>query len=166
VPKDLAPSDGTDLSELREHTRRLAADLSGALRRVSVSSGDATIEVEWQPNPEPANGHRPVPADPGPAAPAPAAADEATPDGQPPGVVVTSPMVGTFYRAETPEAAPYVEVGSAVRAGQVIGIVEAMKLLNPITAESAGVVAEILVGNAQPVEFGQALVRLTEQEGG
>jgi len=153
VPKDLAPSDGTDLSELREHTRRLAADLSGALRRVSVSSGDATIEVEWQPNPEPANGHRPVP-------------DEATPDEQPPGVVVTSPMVGTFYQAETPEAAPYVEVGSAVRAGQVIGIVEAMKLLNPITAESAGVVAEILVGNAEPVEFGQALVRLTEQEGG
>lgn len=164
MTEESVPTDGTDLAELREHTRRLAADLSGALRRVSVSAGDATIEVEWQPNPapnpDPATGQRTVPPEPGPAA-----ASETVADEQPPGVVVTSPMVGTFYRAENPEAAPYVEVGSVVKAGQVIGIVEAMKLLNPITAESAGEVAEILVGNAEPVEFGQPLMRLTEQEG-
>lgn len=71
---------------------------------------------------------------------------------------VKSPMVGTVYMAPEPGAAPFIEVGSAVKAGQTIMIVEAMKTMNPITAPSAGTVKEILVADAQPVEFGEPLV--------
>ncbi len=76
------------------------------------------------------------------------------------GVVIRSPIVGTFYRSASPGAAPYVEVGDRVRRGQILCIVEAMKLLNEIEAEVDGVVAEILVENTRPVEYGEALFRL------
>ena len=70
---------------------------------------------------------------------------------------VTSPMVGTFYRAPNPGASNFVEVGSTVKEGQTICIIEAMKLLNEIECDKSGVVKAILVENGQPVEFGQAL---------
>jgi acetyl-CoA carboxylase biotin carboxyl carrier protein len=70
---------------------------------------------------------------------------------------VTSPLVGTFYRAPSPGADPFVEVGGRVRKGQTLCIIEAMKLMNEIEAEVDGVVAEVLVENGQPVEYGQAL---------
>ncbi len=73
---------------------------------------------------------------------------------------VTTPMVGTFYRAPTPESPPYVQVGDHVRPGQVICIVEAMKLMNEIEAEVSGRITEVLVENAQPVEFGQAMFKI------
>jgi acetyl-CoA carboxylase biotin carboxyl carrier protein len=73
---------------------------------------------------------------------------------------VKSPMVGTFYRAPAPEAPPYVEVGSLVRKGQTLCILEAMKLMNELEAEIDGVVREILVENADPVEYGQVLFRI------
>lgn len=73
---------------------------------------------------------------------------------------VTSPFVGTFYRAASPEAPPFAEVGQSVRKGQVLCIVEAMKLMNEIEAELAGRVAEILVQNGQSVEFGEPLFRI------
>lgn len=76
------------------------------------------------------------------------------------GVVVAAPMIGTFYRAAKPGEPPFVEVGDAVEAGQTVGIIEAMKTMNEIVAEVAGVVADILVANAQPVEYGQPLLRL------
>ena len=72
-------------------------------------------------------------------------------------VEIRSPMVGTFYRAPSPEAPPYVEVGQEVEPGQVVCIIEAMKLMNEIKAEIKGRVVEILVDNAEPVEFGQTL---------
>ena len=72
-------------------------------------------------------------------------------------VTVDSPMVGTFYRAPSPGAPSFVEVGDRVRAGQTLCIVEAMKLMNEIEAEVAGTVVEILVESGQPVQFGQAL---------
>lgn len=72
-------------------------------------------------------------------------------------IEVESPMVGTFYRAPSPEATPYVEVGSQVRQGQTLCILEAMKLMNELEAEVDGTVREILVGNAEPVEYGQVL---------
>ncbi|MCX8035985.1 MAG: acetyl-CoA carboxylase biotin carboxyl carrier protein [Candidatus Sumerlaeia bacterium] len=72
-------------------------------------------------------------------------------------VVIRSPMVGTFYRAPAPDAAPFVEVGDAVRENTVLCIVEAMKLMNEIKAETRGVVAKILVENAQSVEYNQPL---------
>ena len=77
-----------------------------------------------------------------------------------PGHVVTSPFVGTFYRTPAPDQPAFVEVGTQVRKGQVLCIVEAMKLMNEIEAEVAGRVAEVLVENGQPVEFGQALFRI------
>lgn len=76
-----------------------------------------------------------------------------------PGLVrIESPMVGTFYRASSPEAGPYVEVGQRIEPGQTVCLIEAMKLFNEIVAETGGVVREILVDNAEPVEFGQALL--------
>ena len=70
---------------------------------------------------------------------------------------VKSPMVGTFYRASSPGAEPFVEVGSTVKVGQTLCIIEAMKILNEIEAETAGTVKQILVNNGDPVEFGQTL---------
>lgn len=83
--------------------------------------------------------------------PAPAAAAE------PSGHVVKSPMVGTFYRSSAPGAAPFVEIGSSVKQGETVCIIEAMKLLNEIETDAAGVIKQILVENGQPVEFGQPL---------
>jgi acetyl-CoA carboxylase biotin carboxyl carrier protein len=73
---------------------------------------------------------------------------------------VKSPMVGTFYRAPSPEAAPFVEIGQTVEVGQVVCIVEAMKLMNEIKSDVRGKVLEICVDNAEPVEFGQVLFRV------
>lgn len=89
-----------------------------------------------------------------PAAPAPAAAVVAA---EPTGYVVKSPMVGTFYRSSAPGSPAFVEIGSAVKEGDTLCIIEAMKLLNEIDSDKAGVVTQILVENGQPVEFGQPL---------
>ena len=75
-------------------------------------------------------------------------------------VEIKSPMVGTFYSAPEPGAEPYVKAGSRVATGQVVCIIEAMKIMNEIESEVAGVVREVLVENAQPVEFGQLLFRV------
>src|SRR5688500_7606651 len=73
------------------------------------------------------------------------------------GHVVKAPMVGTFYRSSSPDAKPFVEVGQAVKEGDTICIIEAMKLMNEIEADASGVVKAILVENGQPVEYGQPL---------
>ena len=93
---------------------------------------------------------------------APAAAPAAAPSApeaaeQAAGTPVKSPMVGTFYAASAPGAAPYVTVGASVKKGQTLCIIEAMKLLNEIEAECDGVIKQILVNNAEPVEYGQVL---------
>ncbi len=75
-------------------------------------------------------------------------------------VDIVSPMVGTFYRSPAPDEPPFVEVGEMVKRGQVVCIIEAMKLMNEIEAETAGRIAEILVENAQPIEYGQVLMRI------
>ncbi len=72
-------------------------------------------------------------------------------------ITVTSPIVGTFYRASSPEAAPFVELGSKIKKGQVLCIVEAMKLMNEIESEVDGIVIKVLVENGQPVEYGEPL---------
>ena len=82
------------------------------------------------------------------------AAKEAEVKGKP----ITSPMVGTFYAASSPEAAPFVEVGSTVAVGDVVCIIEAMKLMNEIKSEQAGKVVQICVKNGDPIEFGQVLM--------
>src|SRR4051812_23161674 len=76
------------------------------------------------------------------------------------GVYVTSPFVGTFYRSPSPDAPPFVEVGSAIREGQALCIVEAMKLMNEIEADCAGTIVESLAENGKPVEFGQKLFKV------
>ncbi len=73
---------------------------------------------------------------------------------------VKSPLVGTFYRSPSPEAAPFTEVGRTIKSGQVLCIVEAMKLMNEIDSDADGVVEEILVSNGQPVEYGEVLFRI------
>ncbi len=75
----------------------------------------------------------------------------------PEGHIIKSPMVGTFYRSSAPGTPPYVEIGSSVKEGDTLCIIEAMKLLNEIDADAAGVIKQILVENGQPVEFGQPL---------
>jgi len=88
---------------------------------------------------------------------APAAAAPAEPEPGQEGHVVKAPMVGTFYRSPSPDAKVFVEVGQAVKEGDTICIIEAMKLMNEIEADATGVVKAILVENGQPVEYGQAL---------
>jgi acetyl-CoA carboxylase biotin carboxyl carrier protein len=90
-------------------------------------------------------------------APAVAAAPVAAAPAEPQGHIVKSPMVGTFYRSSAPGSAPFVDVGSSVKEGDTLCIIEAMKLLNEIDTEVSGVVKQILVENGQPVEFGQPL---------
>ena len=76
------------------------------------------------------------------------------------GHVVSSPMVGTFYRSPSPSSPPFVEIGTHVKAGDVVCIIEAMKMMNQIEAEKAGVIEAILVNDGEPVEFDQALVTI------
>jgi acetyl-CoA carboxylase biotin carboxyl carrier protein len=112
-----------------------------------VKSSAASNQVMMMQQPM----HAPPQAAPAPVVAAPAAAAEPT------GHIVKSPMVGTFYRSSAPGSAPFVEIGSAVKLGDTICIIEAMKLLNEIDADAAGVITQILVENGQPVEFGQPL---------
>ncbi len=89
---------------------------------------------------------------------APAPAEVAAPPAEPAEHVVKSPMVGTFYRSASPGSKSFVEIGTTVQVGDPLCIIEAMKLMNEIESDRAGVVKEILVENGQPVEFGQPLV--------
>ena len=84
---------------------------------------------------------------------------------QPPqGYMIKSPMVGTFYRAASPEAAPFVEEGSLIKAGQTLCIIEAMKLLNEIEADISGKVIKVLASNSQPVEYGEPLFIIAPED--
>lgn len=91
------------------------------------------------------------------AAPASAAVPAAAPVAAAPALTIDSPLVGTFYRSPSPEAQPFIKIGDKVAPDTVIGIIEAMKVLNEIKAEKSGVIKEILVENGQPVEYGEAL---------
>ena len=99
----------------------------------------------------------PAPAPPAEARPAAGAAPVSESEPAQEGHVVKAPMVGTFYRSPSPDAKVFVEVGQAVKEGDTICIIEAMKLMNEIEAEVAGVVTAKLVANGQPVEYGEAL---------
>ena len=144
-----------DLAELRRLVTLMEAR---NLSKVEIEMEDKRILVERgavaaaSPAPEAA----PAAAPPLPAAAAPAAAPEASsvPEGA---VEIPSPMVGTFYRAPSPDAAPYVEVGDLISTETVVCIVEAMKVMNEIKAEASGQILEILVQNGEPVEYGQPL---------
>ncbi|MFR3027724.1 MAG: acetyl-CoA carboxylase biotin carboxyl carrier protein [Sutterella wadsworthensis] len=117
--------------------------------RIVNRNGAAPVQVHQpvtvaQPMPVPVSAPEVAPA-PAPTAP------------QQTGTPLTSPMVGTFYRAPSPGADPFVKVGDTVKKGQVVCIIEAMKLLNEVEADMDGTVKEVCVENGQPVEFGQSL---------
>jgi acetyl-CoA carboxylase biotin carboxyl carrier protein len=106
-------------------------------------------------------GSAPAPSSPTAARAVPAVAVTAFAGAEEAGVVyVTSPFVGTFYRAVSPEAEPFVQVGGSVQAGQTLCIIEAMKLMNEIESEFSATILEVLVENATSVEFGQKLFKL------
>ncbi len=150
-------------TDLRDEVVSLARALPGELRRLVVRDGDRAIEVEWAADVA-------APGDARPAAGPPArravggAADtdpaDAAPEDTEGTTAVRSPLVGTFYAAPSPGADPFVRVGDEVEPGQTVGIVEAMKLMNPIVVDEAGVVAEVLVGDAESVEYDQVLLHL------
>jgi len=127
--------------------------------KVVIRRGPAPVNVVSSPAPAPVALAAPVaaPVPVLPAAPAPKAPEKAP---EKPGHLVTSPFVGTFYRAPSPDSPPFVDVGSTVKKGQVLCIVEAMKLMNEIEAEVEGKIVEIMVLNATPVEFGEKLFRI------
>lgn len=143
------------LDGLRRQARKLVADLAGPLRRVRLRSGETVLEVEWHGPAAPAPR-----ADPEPVA-QPAAETAPTTDRR----AVRAPVVGTFYRAPEPGAAPFVAIGDLVRPGQVVGIVEAMKLMNEVTADQAGRVVEMLVEDGKSVEYDQPLIALESLTG-
>ncbi|HUI10148.1 MAG TPA: acetyl-CoA carboxylase biotin carboxyl carrier protein [Bacteroidota bacterium] len=99
-----------------------------------------------------------APTAPGASAPSPAPVQQAESSSPPPGLhEIKSPIVGTFYRSPAPDAAPFVQVGSVIRPGAVLCIVEAMKLMNEIEADVAGKIVRVMVENGQPVEYDQTL---------
>jgi acetyl-CoA carboxylase biotin carboxyl carrier protein len=137
-----------ELAELLGETGLTEIEVEDGERKIRVARGSAAAAPAFFSAP-PAS---PPPAAPAvsEAAPAPALAEHAN--------AVKSPMVGTVYLSPEPGAAPFIEVGKSVKAGDTLVIVEAMKVMNPITATSAGTVKAILVENAQPVEYDQPLV--------
>jgi acetyl-CoA carboxylase biotin carboxyl carrier protein len=137
------------------------------ISELEVTEGESKVRIVKNAPPSapnqvvmmPAQAHAPMAAAPAtavaaaPAAAAPAPVAEAAPAGH----VVKSPMVGTFYRSSAPGAAPFIDIGSTVKEGDTLCIIEAMKLLNEIDADASGTIKQILVENGQPVEFGQPL---------
>ena len=147
--------------------RQLADILNDtSLTEIEVERGELRIRVAREITAAPVMQYAAAPQA---YAPAPAAAAAAAPLSMPSdpativakaGETVKSPMVGTVYLQASPEAAPFIKAGDKVKQGQTLLIVEAMKTMNPIQAPRDGVVSEILVGDGQPVEFGEALVML------
>jgi acetyl-CoA carboxylase biotin carboxyl carrier protein len=140
------------------------------LAEFELERGDTKIRVkkqgaaQWAVSPAMAPvvaGLQPPPVVAGPAAAAPAPA--AAPDDDMEFVVVKSPIVGTFYRAAEPGAAPYADVGDVVKKGQVLCIIEAMKLMNEINAECDGQVVKVYVENGQAVQYGERLFAIKAQ---
>ncbi len=150
--------------------RLITAIDESSLDSIELERGGTRVRLSKTPEQTVTVGAAPVQAAAAPAAPAPAVASsgggassgaaEAPPPADSHLVDVTSPMVGTFYRAPAPDAPPYVDVGDSVAEGATLCIIEAMKLMNELEAELSGTVAEICVDNAEPVEYGQVLFRI------
>ncbi len=128
---------------------------------LEIHEGEESVRIsrhsKQQAFAQPMYAAAPAPAAAPVAAPAAPAADAAPAAAKLNGTVVGSPMVGTFYRASSPTSPNFVEVGTAVKKGQILCIVEAMKMMNHIEAETSGVIESILVENGQPVEYDQPL---------
>ena len=155
--------------DVKELKRLLESVKVSDISELVLETGDYKLSVKRGAVAAPAPVAQPVPqpgsqpdAPPAEAA-TPSAAEPATPEPAPPVsnlTEVVAPIVGTFYAAPSPDAPSFVKVGDRVQAGTVLCIIEAMKLMNEIEAEVSGVVREVLVRDAEPVEYGQALFRL------
>lgn len=150
----------TDIAELTLKN----ADFELTLRKPSALQPDVVVSQTPTPapvmsaampvsTPAPAAATTTAPAMPEPAAPAEPILDSSL-------VEITSPMVGTFYRSPAPDESVFVEVGDRIQTGQTVCIIEAMKLMNELEAEISGEIVDILVENAEPIEFGQPLMRV------
>jgi biotin carboxyl carrier protein len=148
--------DGTPISAASESligtVRELIAMMGkGGITELDLSTGEMSIRLRGQSGTTvPATHGAPVAAD---------GLDDYRPEE---GALVTAPMIGTYYSAPSPGEAPFVHIGDDVEVGQVVGIIEAMKIMNEIVSDRAGVVLEVLVENAQPVEYGSPLIRLRD----
>lgn len=144
------------LIELVEESGISELEISEGEESVRISRNSTVVAAPAQPQT-----YAPAPAAPAPAAPAAVEAPEAQPTttpSTPAGHSVLSPMVGTFYRAPSPDAKPFIEVGQSVNVGDTLCIVEAMKMMNQIEADKAGTVVAILAEDGDAIEFDQPLV--------
>ncbi|MFI6305968.1 acetyl-CoA carboxylase biotin carboxyl carrier protein [Amycolatopsis thailandensis] len=137
-----------ELRALREETIALLKELPGVPSCLTVRAGDCSVEVAFPD---------------GAPQPAPSVEKDPTPDDEL--LAITAPLVGTYYAAPAPGSEPFVKVGDHVEPGQNVAIVEAMKLMNHVTAEWPGEVVEVPVGDGEPVEFGQPLVLIRPSPG-
>ncbi|TFH75843.1 acetyl-CoA carboxylase biotin carboxyl carrier protein [Gammaproteobacteria bacterium LSUCC0112] len=149
------------LIELLESSDIAEIEIKEGEEAVRISRASKVIQqpIQYQTAPVPAAPAHVTATAPA-AAPAATPAPEADNSRKVRGNVVKSPMVGTFYRAPSPSSPPFVEVGQHVKVGDVIGIIEAMKMMNQIEADHSGVVEAILATDGEPVEFDQALVTI------
>jgi acetyl-CoA carboxylase biotin carboxyl carrier protein len=149
---DLLNRSNADTIEIRKWTTTI---------RVSKSGGGNSGPVTYHVAPAPATPTATAPASPLPVAGGGAGTGERpAPDAKAGWLEIKSPMVGTFYARPEPGADPYVRVGTRISVGQTLCIIEAMKIMNPLDAEVSGVIREIAVEDAQPVEFGHVLFRV------
>ncbi len=151
-------SESPEVREIRQLVRLMqrydltAIDIDEGTRKIRLRRRGA----ELLPVPMPQAAYIPPPV----ATPQPTVAPVASPAAPPAGVFVESPMVGTFYSSPSPDAPPFVSIGSMVRDDTTIGLIEAMKVYTDIPARVAGKIVECLVKSGQPVEYGQALFRV------
>ena len=144
------------LDELRQLMQEFSAS---GLTSMTLKDGDFVLKLGAEKTAAPVYMVPPAAGMPAPAAPAPApAAAESAALALPEGKVVKAPIVGTFYAAAAPDKPPYVTVGSEVKEGDVLFIIESMKLMNEVTSEFSGKVEKILVENGQAVEYGQPIM--------
>lgn len=155
---------GTPLSEVGAVLEAVCRSVTELARstpkppsRIRMQDGQTRVEIEW---PDPLRAADPsaqsavaaIPADLPDAADSGASAEQRT--------YVRAPMVGTFYQSSAPDSPPFVQVGDVIQPGQQVGVLEAMKIMNNVTAEAGGRVVEVLAGNAQRVEFDEPLIAL------
>lgn len=146
--------------DLRKLKKLIDLVEESGISELELTEGEEKVRISRNlPNTQPMHYAQPYmqPMHMAPAAAGPAAAVEIAAPAVDEGHVVKSPMVGTFYRSSSPEAKPFVDIGSSVSVGDTICIIEAMKLLNEIVADHGGVIKSILVENGQPVEYGEPL---------
>lgn len=146
------------LIELLEESNLAELEIREGEETVRLSRWPKNLPMAAAPAMAPMQVQMAAPAAAAPATAASASAPAKPAEAQHEGQVVRSPMVGTYYAASAPGAAPFIKVGQQIKVGDTLGIIEAMKMFNPIESEVAGTIVKILVENGQPVEFDEPLV--------